>query len=44
MIEMSDAVNKHTDDCYKVFQQVSDDITLNTITTIAQIDTAFTGL
>jgi hypothetical protein len=44
MIEMSDAVNKHTDDCYKVFQQVSHDITLNTITTIEQIDTAFTGL
>ncbi|UGY13729.1 DUF4376 domain-containing protein [Bradyrhizobium septentrionale] len=44
MIEMSDAVNKHTNDCYTVFQQVSHNITINVVTTLAQIDTAFTGL
>ncbi len=44
MIAMSDAVAKHTNDCYLVFSQVSNDITLNTTTTLAQIDTAYTGL
>lgn len=44
MISVAVAVEKHTNDCYAVFAQVSDEITLNTITTTAQIDQAFTGL
>ena len=44
MIAMSDAVAAHTNNCYLVFAQVGNDITLNTITTLAQIDTAYQGL
>ena len=44
MIAIGKAVSDHTNDCYTVFAQVSDQITLNTITTLAQIDTAFEGL
>jgi hypothetical protein len=38
---MSDAVNKHTNDCYTVFANVCSDINLDNITTLAQIDAAF---
>jgi Domain of unknown function (DUF4376) len=44
MIAMADAVAKHTNDCFAVFKQMDDGITLNTTTTIAQIDTAYVGL
>ena len=44
VISMGDAVAGHTNDCYTVFAQISNDITLNTITTVEQIDAAYSGL
>jgi Domain of unknown function (DUF4376) len=44
MLSMGEAVSKHTNDCFTVFQQVDNNITLNTVTTLAQIDTAYVGL
>ncbi|WP_038384937.1 DUF4376 domain-containing protein [Bradyrhizobium elkanii] len=44
MKSMADALGKHTNDCYTVFSQTDDGIVANTITTLAQIDTAYQGL
>jgi len=41
---MSDAVNKHTNDCYTVFANVCSDVDLGNITTLAQIDAAFNAI
>jgi Domain of unknown function (DUF4376) len=44
MIEMSNVVGNHTNQCYLVFDQVNSGITLGNINTIGQIDTAYSGL
>src|SRR5262245_8997549 len=44
MIEMSTVVGTHTNQCYLVFDQVNTGVTLGSITTTAQIDTAYAGL
>jgi hypothetical protein len=44
MIAMSDAVGKHTNDCYKVFESVYDSVMVSDVTTIEQIDAAYAGL
>jgi hypothetical protein len=44
MIQLSNTVNNHTNDCYNTFSQVDGEILANTVTTLAQIDTAYQGL
>jgi hypothetical protein len=44
IISMADQVTQHSTDCYTVFEQVSNEITTNAVTTLAQIDQAYSGL
>jgi hypothetical protein len=44
MIALSTEVAVHTNNCYLVFEQVANKILLNTITALADIDTAYEGL
>lgn len=44
IITMSDAVTTHTTNCYLIFSNVATEIIQSTITTTAQIDTAYAGV
>jgi hypothetical protein len=44
MISMSTALGNHTNSCYDVFKTTTDGINNNTITTLAQIDNAYSSL
>lgn len=44
MINISVEVETHTNTCYSVFQQTDNKIITNIITTLAEIDTAYSGL
>jgi hypothetical protein len=41
MIQMSNALGAHTNGCYTIFDQVAGEIQTNTVTTLAQIDSAY---
>jgi Domain of unknown function (DUF4376) len=44
IIAITDAVGAHTNNCFTVYSQLSNDILTNSVTTLAQIDAAYEGL
>jgi Domain of unknown function (DUF4376) len=44
MIQMSNALGTHTNNCYMIFSQTADAITKGNITTTGQIDSAYSGV